>query len=240
MNNLRFLTNSLIAHRGLHDIEKGIPENSIEAFKQALEKGYMIELDVHITKDRQVIVFHDDNLLRMCGIDRKIKYMTYEEIKQYKLQNTESYIQTIEEVLKLINGEVPILIELKYDNKVGILEKELIKILDKYDGKYAIQSFNPFSVLWFKLHRRNIIRGQLVSKYTNTKMNMVKKFFLSHMLLNFLTKPHFISYDVHNTEIKEVEKMRRKRIVLGWTVKTTNDYDKYFKYYDNLICEKFI
>lgn len=240
MSKIDFLTDSLIAHRGLHDIEKGIPENSIKAFKLALEKGYIIELDVHVTKDRKVIVFHDDSLFRMCGIDKKIKNMTYDEIKQYRLQNTEQYIPIFEEVLELISGEVPILIELKYDNKVGILEKELIKILKKYYGKYAIQSFNPFSILWFKIHKTEIIRGQLVSKYTNTKMNKIKKFFLSHMLLNFITTPHFISCDVHNTKIEEVKRMKKKRLVLGWTISNENDYDKYFKHYDNLICEKFI
>jgi len=240
MNSIDFLKNPLIAHRGLHDIEKGVPENSIEAFENAINKGYIIELDVHITKERKVIVFHDDNLFRMCGINKKIKYMTYDEIKKYNLLNTNSYIPTFEEVLDLIDGKVPLLIEIKYDNKVGLLEKEIIKLLDKYNGKYAIQSFNPLSILWFKLYKKDVIRGQLVSKFTNSKMNKIKKFFLSHMLLNFLTKPNFISYDVKDAKIKEIDNIKKKRLVLGWTVTTTSDYDKYCRLYDNLICEKFI
>ena len=103
IKDVSFLKQNLIAHRGLHDIKKGIPENSMPAFEAALKKGYLIELDIHILKDNSIVVFHDDNLKRMTGIDKKIKDLTYEEVKQYKLQKTDNYIPLLQDVLKLVD-----------------------------------------------------------------------------------------------------------------------------------------
>ncbi len=118
MKNLQFLTENLIAHRGYHNMKAGIPENSVGAFEKAIENHYMIELDVHILKDNKIIVFHDDNLERMTGVKKQLKNCTYEEIKDLKLNKTNYTIPLFEEVLKLIDGKVPILIELKTDVKV--------------------------------------------------------------------------------------------------------------------------
>ena len=116
-NNLKnktiFLTKSLIAHCGVHDIKNSIPENSIKAFEKAILKGYIIELDLHILKDDNVVVFHDDNLYSMTGVNKKIKDCTYNEIKNLKIQNTNSNIPLFKEVLELVKGRVPLLIELK-------------------------------------------------------------------------------------------------------------------------------
>ena len=118
MRDLKFLTENLIAHRGYHNLKLGIPENSIIAFEKAIQHNYIIELDVHILRDDMVVVFHDDNLDRMTGMNKNIKLTTYNEIKNLNLGNTEYRIPLIEEVLKQINGRVPIIIELKTDNKV--------------------------------------------------------------------------------------------------------------------------
>ena len=143
MKNLDFLRKPLIAHRGFFDNKKGIPENSMLAFQRAIDNDYTIELDVHILKDGKVIVFHDDNLKRMTGEDKLIKDCDYEEIEKLRLLGTNQKIPLFEEVLSLVDGKVALLIELKYDVKVGRLEKELIKILKNYKGKYAVQSFSP-------------------------------------------------------------------------------------------------
>ena len=146
MEKLEFLKQNLIAHRGMHNIKIGIPENSLKAFEKAIECKYLIELDLHILKDGSVVVFHDDNLKRMTGIDKKIADTTYDEIKNLKLQSTNNYIPLFKEVLKLISGRVPIIIELKYDTKVGLLETETMNILKDYKGKYVVKSFNPMTV----------------------------------------------------------------------------------------------
>lgn len=233
-----FLTKNMIAHRGYHDIEKCIPENSMRAFEEATKNNYIIELDVHILKDDEVVVFHDDNLKRMTGIDKKIKECTYEEISKMNLKQTEEKIPLLKNVLNLVDGKVPIIIELKTDLRCGKLEKEVIKILGQYNGEYAIKSFNPFSVNYFRKHAPNVIRGQLASDFKNDKMFILKKLFLKYMLFNFVSKPDFISYDIRALPNKKIEKIREKQLILGWTARTQEDIEKAKKYCDNVIFEK--
>lgn len=234
---LSFLKDHLIAHRGMHNIEKGIPENSIKAFKEAIKNNYLIELDVHLLKDNTIIVFHDDNLKRMTGIDKKVKDTTYQEIKKLKLNNTNNTIPTLKQVLDIINGKVPVIIELKCDIKSGPLEKELVKILKDYKGKYAVKSFNPKTIYWFKKNYPNIIRGQLSSDFKNKKMNKIKKYLLKNMLLNKITNPDFISYDIKAIPNKTLNKYKNEKLILSWTIKNKKDLEKAKKYCDNYICE---
>lgn len=232
-----FLTQNLIAHRGYHDIKKGIPENSIIAFKEAVKNNLIIELDVHVLKDRKVVVFHDDNIKRMTDIDKNIKDMTYDELDKIRLKKTEHKIPLLQEVLELINGKVPIIIELKCDVKYGALEKEVIKILKNYHGKYAIKSFSPFSVNYFRKNSPETIRGQIASDFKNKKMSKTKKIFLSEMLFNIISKPDFISYDIRALPNNRVAKLRKSKIVLGWTIRSYEELEKAKKYCDNAICE---
>ena len=187
MKKIDFLYSNLIAHRGLHNDK--YPENSIGAFKRAIRKNYIIELDVHLIKDGTVVVFHDDNLYRMCGKRKEIKDYTYSELRKLKLLNTNYTIPTLESVLKLIGGRVPVIVELKYDLKAGILEKEVSKFLDNYNGEFCVKSFSPLSILWFKKNRPNYIRGLLIS---NKARNFKER--LMHSFIPFLVcKPDFIS-----------------------------------------------
>ena len=217
MKDLKFLKETIIAHRGVHN-EKDIIENSLEAFKEAVNKNYIIELDVHFLKDGEVVVFHDDNIERMTGINKNLKDCTYDEIRNIKLLNKNTYIPKFSDVLKLVDGKVPILIELKNDNKVGLLESSLVQILKKYNGKYAVQSFNPLSIMWFKNNYPNIIRGQLVCKFKNKKMDNIKKFILKTMFFNIITNPDFISHSVDDLSYKEVNKIKKNKFILGWKI----------------------
>ena len=238
MANVDFLRKKPIAHRGLFNKENNIPENSVLAFEKAIEKGFPIELDVHLSKDRKIVVFHDDNLKRMTEIDKKIKALNYNEIKDLKLDNTNCKIPLFSDVLKLVNGVVPILIEIKSDRKTGETEKELVKILKEYNGKYAIQSFNPFSLIWFKKNLPEVPRGQLASNFTKDKMLAVQKYVLKNLYFNFLTKPDFISFSINDLPNKKVESFRNNgNLVLGWTVRNKNDLEKAKKYCDNIIGE---
>ena len=233
-----FLTKNLIAHRGMHNESIGIIENSLEAFKLAIENKYIIELDIHILKDNEIVVFHDDNLKRITGVDKNISDCTYDEIKDLKLKDTSSYIPKLTEVLELVNGRVPLLIEIKSDVNVGRLEVNLVKILDKYKGKFAIQSFNPFSINWFRKNRPNILRGQLSAGFKNE--SIFKKIVLKNMLLNFVTNPDFISYAVNDLSFEKARKIRKSKLLLGWTIRTEEQKEKYINEYDNLICENIL
>lgn len=231
-----FKKNKIISHRGIHDNKK-VYENTLEAFELAIKKDYIIELDIHLTKDKKIVVFHDYNTKRITRIDKIVEQSTYQELNNQDV----IHIPLLEEVLKLVNSQVPLLIELKQLSKVGELENILMTILKKYQGKYAIQSFNPKVLLWFKKNYPTVVRGQLSCSYIKKQLPFYKKTFLKHMLLNIITKPHFISYKYNELSLSKIKKYQKKQILLlGWTITNRKDYNHYIKYYDNLICEKFI
>jgi len=233
-----WLVETPIAHRGLHN--KNIPENSMEAFKEAIEKGYAIELDVQLLADNTVVVFHDDSLARMTGNDGYIKYLSKNDLKALHLKDSKETIPTLEEVLAFVDGRVPLLIEIKNKYKVGALEQQTIEILKKYKGEFAIQSFNPYTLGYFKEHAPSIIRGQLAGYFKNEKMSWAKKFVLKRMSLNKkVSKPDFISYEgaaLPNRFVKKYKKLP----LLAWTIRSKEEYLKVIKHCDNIIFEKFI
>lgn len=234
MKNLDFLSSNLIAHRGLHNDK--YPENSLGAFKRAIRKNYIIEFDVHLLKDGTVVVFHDDNLYRMCGKRKKIKDFTYDELKKIKLLDTNYTIPTLDSVLKLIDGKVPIIVELKYDVKVGLLEEKVCNLLDNYKGEFCVKSFSPLSILWFKKNRPNYIRGLLIS---NKARNFKEK--LMHSFIPFMIcKPDFVSCNYLLYRNRRIRKYMRKHPVIAWTVRTENVYNKYKNKFTNMIVEKFL
>lgn len=235
--NINFLTKNLIAHRGYHNIKKGIPENSILAFEEAIKKEFIIELDVHMLIDGNVVVFHDDNLYRLTGVDKQIKDMDYNTILKLNLQETEQKIPLLNEVLELIDGRVPVIIELKYDVKCGLLEEKVAKILENYKGEYAVKSFNPFSVYYFKKKYPEIVRGQLISDFKNQKMMKSKKLFLKSMIFNKITKPDFISCNIKILRTKKIINTRKNKLILGWTARSKDELNEAKKYCDNVIFE---
>lgn len=234
-----WLCTKYIAHRGLHNSD-AYPENSIGAFKKAIEKGYAIELDVRALADGTVVVFHDEALGRMTGADGFISNYTYEDIKDLKLLKTNERIPTLEQALKTINGETPILIEIKNNGKVGF-EKNVWKILSSYKGEYAIQSFNPYSLEWFKINAPHVKRGQLASFFKgNDTIGFAKKFALKRMLLNKkVSEPNFIAYQVENLPNRYVKKYSDLPL-LAWVVKNEETFVKAKKYADNIIFEEII
>lgn len=221
---LEFLKNKIVAHRGYHDINIGIPENSIPAFKRAIEKNYLIEFDLHLLKDGNVVVFHDDNLKRMTGLDSPIKDKTYKELQNLNLLNTSEHIPLFSDILKLINGKVPIIIELKFDNKCGLLEDKVLNTLKDYKGKYAIKSFNPLTVNYLRKKAPNVIRGQLSSDFKTDNINILKKKFMQSMLYNIITKPDFISYDIRALPSKRLKKLRKNKLIMVWTIKDKTSF----------------
>ena len=160
------------AHRGLHSVRKGqareatkIPENSLAAFELAVRANYGIELDVRLTRDKKVVVFHDENLLHMCGVDKKVSELTLSELKTLRLADTDQTIPTFEEVLRLVDGKVPLLVEVKSDTvKNASLCIRTAKLLDFYSGPFAIQSFNRLFSGGFATTVRIFARGQLFGK----------------------------------------------------------------------------
>lgn len=236
MKDLEFLSRSLIAHRGYYNNKKGIPENSVMAFKKAIDNNYLIELDVRLTKDKKLVVFHDDNLKRVCGVNKKVKDLTYKELLKYNLFDTTLKVPLFSDVIKLVNGRVPILIETKYHNRYGILEKILINELSNYRGLYAIQSFYPMSLLWLKRNAKDIPIGLLSSDFKDNS-NSLKKLIGKTLILDLFFKTDFISYDVKGLPSNYISLKKDKKKIVIWTIKNKKDYDLAKKYADALICE---
>lgn len=238
MKDLEFLSRDLIAHRGYHNNKKGIPENSVLAFKKAIDNNYLIELDVRLTKDQKLVVFHDDNLKRVCGVNKRVKDLTYRELLKYNLFNTTLKVPLFSDVIKLVNGRVPILIETKYHNRYGVLEKILINELSNYKGLYAIQSFYPMTLLWLKRNTKDIPIGLLSSNFKND-LNRLKSIIGKTLILDLFFKTDFISYDVKGLPNNYLSYKRDKKKIVIWTIKNKKDYDLARQYTDSLICENF-
>ncbi len=186
------------AHRGLHKRDKSIPENSLAAFDAAASYGYGMELDVQLSKDGQVVVFHDDTLNRICGVDARVDEKTYDELSKMSLCGTEQTIPLFSEVLKTVRGRGPLIVELKNGKKNTELCEKTYALLRRYSGEYCIESFNPIIVRWFKRNAPEVVRGQLANPPEGYKgeVNAVAGFVLGNVLLNFLARPQFIAYKI--------------------------------------------
>ena len=231
-----WLVNTFVAHRGLHDEEA--PENSLAAFKKAKDNFYAIELDVQLLSDGTVAVFHDTTLARMTGGDGFISALKKEDLKKHKLLGTKECIPTLNEVLELISGDVPILIEIKNPNKVGELENAVLEIVKKYKGEFAIMAFNPYVLAWFKEKAPNILRGQLGGYLKKEKMTFWKKLAIKSMILNKSNQPHFIAYEASTLPNKFVRKYKQLPL-LAWTVRSQKEFLNVVKFSDNIIFEGF-
>ena len=227
----------IYAHRGYHDIKKKIPENSILAFKRAVRYGYAIELDVHLLKDDNVVVFHDNNLKRVCGVNKDIEKCTYSELLNYNLLGTSCKIPLLKDVLSTINGKVPLLIETKVIKFDGKLEANILKQLNSYKGEVLVQSFNPLSIRWFKKNAPSISRGLLINDIADYKVLNLRSMMLKTILIDLFLKSNFISHNIAFLPNKYISFKRRKKSIFGWTIKTKKQYDFAKQHCDYLICE---
>ncbi len=231
------------AHRGLWDMSEGIPENSLPAFQRAAEKGFAIELDIHLTADGELAVFHDDTLARMCGRDEVIESLTYKELTDLRLLDTDYGIPRLSEVLALVKGRVPLLIELKLPSRDLRLCSRLLEDLKEYKGRYLIESFNPFGLHWFRKHCPHVLRGQLAARYTPSKgLDAALKFCSTTLLVNCLSRPDFISYnykDATGLGFRLNQKLYRIPIFV-WTVRSRLAYPTCKRNFGTVIFENFL
>ena len=228
----------LVAHRGLHDNPGGVPENSMAAFRRAVERGHAIELDVHVTADSKLVVFHDEKLDRMCGIPGQVEEWTLADLKKLRLLGTEERIPTLDEVLELVDGAVPLLIEIKNYKRenIGRLEKPLAARLERYKGRFILESFNPEVLVWLHRYAPQFIRGQLADGESE---NGFYKFYSDYLLYNPLTKPDFIAFYHKKIDHKlRLSCKKRGLPLLGWTIRNQADLDRALRLCDGIIYEK--
>ncbi len=190
--------NRNFAHRGLHKRDRSVPENSIAAFERASRYGYGMELDVQLSKDGEVVVFHDDTLKRVCGVDARVDELTLAELRQLRLYGTHETIPLFSEVLKTVRGRGALIVELKNGKRNTELCEKTYALLSRYSGDYCIESFNPFIVRWFRRNAPEVMRGQLANPPAdyNGEVKPITAFLLGNVLLNFLGRPQFIAYKI--------------------------------------------
>ncbi len=216
------------AHRGLHNAQR--PENSMAAFRAALDHGYGVELDIHLLKDGQLAVFHDGTLKRMAGADIKIEDLTYEELQTYPLAGTQEKIPLFSQVLSLFDGKAPIIVELKcVDGNHGALCTAALELLDQYQGSYCMESFDPRAIRWLKENRPDVCRGQLAENWfrSNIDLPWVLKFALTYHFSNVYNRPDFIAYKFADRRVFGTHICRKLMGIQGvsWTIKSQAELD---------------
>lgn len=212
------------AHRGLHG--NGIPENSRAAFSRACERGVGIELDVQLSRDGTVMVFHDATLVRMTGVEKRLCELDSEELCSLSLAGTEETVPTFSEVLALVDGRVPLLIELKGEDTNTALCERVAALLCDYRGAYCLESFNPLLIGKMKKYLPHALRGLLYTNVCREKDNAsLLNRLLTAMALNFIAKPHFIAFHQGYRNALPVRLATRSRRVprFTWTVRTREE-----------------
>ncbi len=219
------------------------PENSMAAFRAAAASGYGIEMDVQLTKDKIPVVFHDFTLERVCNVSGKVCDRTWEELKTLRLNGTDEGIPLFEEVLALVAGRVPLLIEYKVELFNTSVCRICEKLLSAYPGLYCIESFNPLVLRWYRKNRPHVVRGQLSAKFREVSSPFYY-FYLSplhHLLFNFLTKPDFIAYDYTCARAlsRRICKNLYRTLSVAWTIRSREDMEQLKTQFDLFIFEGF-
>ena len=215
------------AHRGLHDSQT--PENSMAAFRAALEAGYGIELDIHLLRDGNLAVIHDSSLKRTAGADVKIEDLTTAELSNYHLGETGECIPQFQQVLDLYAGKAPLIVELKVEGgNYAALCQAACRMLDDYRGPYCMESFDPRAIAWLKKNRPDIIRGQLSENWLKTKSTMpvILKWILTNHVSNIYTRPDFVAYKYCDRNVFATQICRKLWKIQGvtWTLRSKEEY----------------
>ena len=231
------------AHRGLFDNDSEAPENSLAAFKKAVDAGYGIELDIQLSKDDKLVIFHDATLKRMCGVEGNVWDYTLEELKQFKLANSNETIPTFEEFLEVVDGKVPFILEFKLDRVQTRVCELANEVLKGYNGAYCIESFHPFALIWYKKNRPDVLRGQLCEEFFRNDEYKGKLLYmiLPFLPLNILARPDFIAYNhLHAHNISRRVCKALGALSVCYTIKSVEEYEKAKEHFELFIFDSCI
>ncbi|MFA5007349.1 MAG: glycerophosphodiester phosphodiesterase family protein [Candidatus Izemoplasmatales bacterium] len=239
---LTWIKTRLIAHRGLHTADGHVPENTLAAFQAAIDSGYGIECDVNALRDGTVVVFHDKDLKRLCGDPRRLVDVDWEDVRDLSILGTEERIHTLPEVLAFVAGRVPLLIELKPFGPYRPLCEWFIRDMAGYEGVWAMHSFHPGAVNWFRKNHPEIVRGQISEFFEDDeKMNPILKFAMKHLFFNLVARPDFVNYGVRNMPNRYCDRAQRHGIVvIGYAARSQETLDMMRSRYSNAVFEFFI
>jgi len=226
------------AHRGLHTEDQQVPENSLPAFEAARKGGYGVELDVQLSKDGEVVVFHDDDLRRVCGVDKPVNSLDWKELSALPLFDTGECMPRLTDALEVLGG-APVIVELKSAGaKNDELCRKTLDILRKQGQHWCVESFDPRVGAWFMKNAPDVLRGQLSTLPRNyDAQSKLTAFLLGNLLTNYLSRPHFIAYDTEEYPflVRLCRAMKPMNVV--WTVRPEHDTAGYEKENDAVIFE---
>jgi glycerophosphoryl diester phosphodiesterase len=233
---------TLYAHRGLYDNNSQAPENSMAAFKRAVSAGYGIELDVQLSKDGIPVIFHDFFLKRMCHMLGKVSDYTYAELSSMHLLGSDETIPSLENFLAMVSGRVPLIIEYKSESWHPGICTRADGLLRNYSGVYCIESFNPFVLLWFRMKRSRVMRGQLSDDFRDARLHGLRYVMMQYLMFDFLTRPDFIAYNHKHYRNPSRRICRRlfHGLSVGWTIKNQKELEHMKGEFDMLIFDSFI
>ena len=234
---MKLFKNRFIAHRGLHK-NKIIPENSMLAFKAAIEKNYAIEFDINITKDNQIVVFHDDDLNRLCNKKENIEDVSYDFLKDLNLYESNEKIPLLKELLDEVAGKIPLIIEIKKHKNIGLLENILLEMLKEYKGEYFICSFEKDILLWLEKNKPKEIRG-LIFESLPIKFKKYEK--IAFLYKYFKSKADFISLEDKLIDSSIYDFCKKKELdIVVWTIKDKKSFQNIDKKVSAVIFENFL
>ncbi len=254
----------LYAHRGLFDNNSDAPENSMAAFRKAVQAGYGIELDIQLSKDGIPVIFHDFTLARVAryevgsepsdavknedgslGVKGRVDDYTFEELQSFHLMNSQEKIPTFESFLEMVNGQVPLIVEFKIEKTDLSLCPKADTLLRNYKGVYCIESFNPLCLKWYRENHDDVMRGQLSDWFFREDPNLYRGmlyFMLTNLWFNFLTRPDFIAYN-HRFFYNPSRMICRglyRNVAAAWTIKSEEQLQKAKKHFDIYIFDSFV
>ena len=232
--------NAKLAHRGLHTKDKSIPENSMAAFRRAVEAGYGIELDIQLAASGEVVIFHDITTDRVCGVSNTIERMSFDEISELRLCGSDEKVPLFKDFLEMVDGRVPLLIELKPTNNYSNLCKAAWEFMKDYKGQFCIESFDPRILGWFKKNHPEIMRGQLTGPCDTLGgdgVTFIVRFMISSLLSNVVARPHFVSYRKYCFGITYRLVRFLGAMTFVWTVRDDDNADELARTNDAIIFE---
>jgi len=226
------------AHRGLHTKDQKVPENSLPAFVAAREQGYGVELDVQISKDGEVVVFHDDDLKRACGLAQEVGDINWAELSALKLFGTAERIPLLTEALEAL-GDAPVIVELKV-NSTDLCKKTL-DILRESGRYWCVESFDPRVVEWFRKNAPDVLRGQLSCPSEEFHdLSKSAAFLLANLLKNYMSRPHFVAYSTASSPLSLRLCKLMGAMNMVWTVRPEHDIKRHQKENDAVIFEYYM
>lgn len=233
---MEWIKTGYFAHRGLHN-GKDIPENSMRAFFEAIDNGYDIECDIQLTKDKQMVVFHDEHMKRLCNINKRVQDENYDDIKDCKILNTNETMPLLTELLDSIPVTTKLLIELKpHKNKKEVV-RYFLEIMENYSNTFAIHSFDPGIVYQFRKQAPKIIRGQIAQMFTDR--GLLGKL-AGHLVFNRFTKPDWINYGIKDLPRKKLDRLKARGLVIcSYTARSEEELAFVRKHYHNAVFEHF-